>query len=171
MRFAIACTLLCVLAITGCQDGNRRPRLALRKEDSSRNDAGAVKLDGVVPPPHISQVATTKVPADFHYQGHTVEEWALALNDPEQDKVRTAAESLRIIGPPGRPYLFQGLDHPRSETRRLCLDNLTISDMRLYGDRGRDMLIKLSGDPYDFRIRKRSSLMIEQWQDAIPARP
>ena len=28
-----------------------------------------------------------------------------------------------------------------------------------------------SGDPNDFRIRKRSSLMIEQWQDTIPARP
>src|ERR1051326_2879027 len=132
MRFSAAWALLCVAMIAGCEDRSHGPKLALHKGEGSGSGSATVRLDAVVPPPHISQGATTKVPADFHYQGRTVEEWALALNDSDQEAVRAAAEALLISGPPGRPYLFQGLEHGRTETRRLCLENMTVSDMRIY---------------------------------------
>lgn len=166
MRHAAIAFLLAV-ALTGCQDRGHTPRLALHKDDASQ----AVKIDDPSLPPHINKKVTTKVPADFHYQGRTLTEWALALSDPNQETIHTAAEALRIIGPPGRPYLFQGLEHPNPETRRLCLDNLSGSDLRVYGDHGRDLLVKLSGDPFDFRIRSRSTMILEHWQEYVPGRP
>jgi hypothetical protein len=176
MRSTLCSVLFGLVLLTGCQDKKHGPKLAMRQEGNSvsnefAKDCSPVKLDRVSPPPHVSQGATTRVPADFRYSGKKIEDWALALNDPDQEKVHIAAEALHVIGPPGRPYLIQGLEHPNPETRRLCLDVLTVSDLRVYGDRGRDLLVKLCGDPDDFRVRTRASLILSQLDSAIPARP
>jgi hypothetical protein len=177
MRGALCSALLALILLAGCQDRKHGPRLAMRQEGGGTatsefsRTGSPVKLDRVSPPPHVRSEATTKVPANFRYQGHSIDEWALALNDPDQDKVRAAAEALHVIGAPGRPYLIQGLEHPNPETRRLCLDYLTVSDVRVYGERGRDVLVKLCGDPDDFRIRARASLVLGELDKTIPARP
>lgn len=58
---------------------------------------------------------------------------------------------MHILGSEGRPYLIQGLESPYAENRRAALEALTVSDMRSYGEEGRQMLIKLAGDHGDMR--------------------
>ena len=66
---------------------------------------------------------------------------------------------LRVLGFRGRPYLLRGLEHPNAETRRICLELLSVSDLCAEGEQGRLLLMKLSGDPADFRIRQRGTLL------------
>ena len=76
---------------------------------------------------------------------------------------------MHILGSEGRPYLIQGLESPYAENRRAALEALTVSDMRSYGEEGRQMLIKLAGDHGDMRIRDRATLYLTQWNRATPA--
>ena len=98
-----------------------------------------------------------------------IEEWAEALQAKEQEEVWRAARALHVMGAEGRPYLWQGLENPSVHTRRICLENLTVADLRCYGDDGRRRLVTLAGDVEDVRIRERASYYLAQWRYAIPA--
>lgn len=104
------------------------------------------------------------------YHGKTAEEWARDLSDLDLDKLRQACLSLRILGAEGRSYLIQGLESPQAETRRMCLEVLSISDLLTLGEEGRQLLVKLAGDPQDIRIRERASEYLRDWKNHIPAR-
>ena len=107
----------------------------------------------------------------MRYQGKTLEQWAEALNESNTTVVFRASRALRVMGGAGRPYLIQGLDSPSPETRRICLESLSVSDFKSYGQRGRDLLLKLAGDPADLRIRHRAMMYVGQWKDAVPSPP
>ena len=81
------------------------------------------------------------------------------------------AARLQHLGAQGRPFLVQGLEHPNPETRRLCLENLSVSDLRCYGDPGRQLLVRLSSDHADLRIRERASAYLRLWGQTAPAPP
>jgi hypothetical protein len=105
------------------------------------------------------------------YQGRTPEQWGRLLEDPDRSRVREACRALWILGPQGRPYLIQGLESPSPETRRLCLETLTVSDLRTAGEPARQLLVKLAGDRTDLRIRERAQAYLVQWSRAAPASP
>jgi hypothetical protein len=103
------------------------------------------------------------------YQNLTPEQWGRLLESPDRDRVLEACRALWVLGPHGRPYLIQGLESPSSETRRLCLETLTVSDLRATGEPGRQILVKLAGDPADLRIRERAHVYLGQWNRAVPS--
>ena len=74
------------------------------------------------------------------------------------------------MGADGRPQLLRGLDSPNPETRRHCLEQLSLADLRSFGDTGKQTLIRLAGDPADIRIRERANSYLNQWHKTIPAR-
>jgi hypothetical protein len=123
-------------------------------------------------PPNPPQWSRPPGPAQASsYQNLTPEQWGRRLESPDHDRVLEACRSLWVLGPQGRPYLIQGLDSPSPETRRLCLETLTVSDLRTIGEPGRQLLVKLSGDPADIRIRERAHVYLGQWHRAVPAPP
>jgi hypothetical protein len=103
------------------------------------------------------------------YHGWTAEQWARALESSESESILRACQALHILGAEGRPHLFRGLESDGPETRRLCLESLSVSELRSFGEDGKQMLIKLAGDRSDIRIRERASLYITQWNQATPA--
>jgi hypothetical protein len=111
----------------------------------------------------------TRLQAHRKYMGKTCEEWGEALSDPNPEVVRTATVALRVLGAEGRPYLIQGLESNIPETRRMCLENLTVSNLRGLGDDGRKLLVRLSGDRSDLRIRERAAHYLAEWDQHIPA--
>jgi hypothetical protein len=105
------------------------------------------------------------------YQNLTPAQWGQRLESPDRDRVLEACRALWVLGGQGRPYLIQGLDSSSPQTRRLCLETLTVSDLRTLGESGRQLLVKLSGDPADLRIRERAHVYLGQWNRAVPAPP
>jgi hypothetical protein len=77
--------------------------------------------------------------------------------------------ALRVFGSEGRPHLMRALESSNPQTRFIALESLSLADFRSYGDDGRRLLIKLSGDRNDFRIRERAASYLAQWREAIPA--
>ena len=104
------------------------------------------------------------------YHGKTAEQWSQTLQTTELEKKNQAGRALHILGSEGRPFLIQGLEDSNPETRRVCLEALTVSELRAAGDQGRQLLVKLAGDPMDIRIRERAGLYLSQWNRAAPAR-
>jgi hypothetical protein len=140
-------------------DGYRGPRLALqtnaaRETPAARTASGTTTRSGKGP---------------IVYGGKTAEQWGQALNDKDREEVAEACRALRVMGKEGRPYLIQGLDNSNPETRRLCLESLTIADFKKMGDAGRTRLVKLAGDHDDMRIRERAAQYLRQWHGSIPS--
>ena len=103
------------------------------------------------------------------YGGKTADQWAKLLAGNDRDQVADACRALHVLGREGRQYLFQGLDSPNSETRRLCLETMTIADFKKMSETGRTKLVALSGDHDDMRIRERALYLLQQWNGSIPA--
>jgi hypothetical protein len=165
MRYLACGLLLFPVFLGGCDQGARGPKLAIPKEQSSLAEQSEP------PPPPVARSAASKAPADFHYQGRTIEQWAKELKTSDVDKLRRAAGALRVVGAAGRPYLVQGLQSSLPETRRICLEYLTVADLRVYGEQGKRLLVKLTGDANDCRIRERASLYLVNWESSVPALP
>ena len=151
-------TMLLGLAIAGC-DFSKSPRMALPTHSSKSPEAHAESHA-------TSAVQQVKV---ARYQGRTAEEWSQALSHEDLDHVRQAAMALKVLRAEGRPFLMKGLENPLPETRRLCLECLTVSDLRSYGDDGRKALVKLAGDRMDLRIRERATQYLIEWDRSLPA--
>jgi hypothetical protein len=152
--------LTCGLA--GC-DSSEAPRMAVPT-------AAAAKP--AVPPSPVTtdQVKAPAAPAPkSRYHGRTPEQWAVALEDPSLDVVRQACRALRVLGGEGRQYLLKGLESSVPETRRMCLEALSVSDLRSFGEPGRAILVKLAGDPADLRIRELATRYLKEWHQTIPA--
>jgi hypothetical protein len=110
-----------------------------------------------------------KRPAVKKYMGKTSDEWGQTLSDADPDHVRMASVALRVLGAEGRPYLIQGLESSVPETRRMCLENLSVSDLRGLGSEGRSLLVKLAGDRSDLRIRELAARYLIEWDRHIPS--
>jgi len=106
----------------------------------------------------------------MQYEGLSAQEWGNFLFTPDRQNALKACKALKVMGAEGRPQLFRGLDSPHPESRRLCLEHLSPSDLRSFGEPGRQALLRLSGDGADVRIRERASAYLAQWNRAIPAR-
>jgi hypothetical protein len=103
------------------------------------------------------------------YGGKTAAEWAKVLQGGNREEVAEACRALQVMHREGREHLFQGLDSSIPETRRLCLETLTIADLKKLGDASRQKLVKLSGDRDDVRIRERAAFLLREWHGSIPA--
>jgi hypothetical protein len=154
-RALLSAALGCLLA--GC-DAGQDPKLAI---PTGTEAAKAAVKDAAKPAP------PPKVKTRYH--GKTADEWGQALSDPDLNTVRLACLALRVMGAEGRPHLIGGLENPQSETRRMCLENLTVSDLRTLGDGGRQLLVKLAGDPKDLRIRETATRYLAEWHQHVPA--
>src|SRR5262245_32789584 len=149
------------LFVIGC--GFEGPRLAVPSTPGNNTTPSAQ--------PEARKVAakpqSTKAPK---YHGKTAEQWSQALQTTDLEKKTQAGRALHILGGEGRPFLIHGLEDPNPETRRVCLESLTVSDLRAVGDQGRQLRVKLAGDPMDIRMRERAGLYLSQWNRAAPAR-
>lgn len=103
------------------------------------------------------------------YQGKTAKQWGEVLVAADRKAALEAAWALKILGAEGRPQLIRGLESGKPHIRRTSLESLSVSEIRAYGDRGRDMLVMLAGDRDDPCIRERACLYLMQWRNAIPA--
>jgi hypothetical protein len=148
--------LLLMLAAAGCDD-YRGPRLAISGKEGT---APAGRPVGGAPPAHTGPSV---------YGGKTAAEWGKVLQGGNREDVAEACRALHVLHREGREYLVQGLDSPVPETRRLCLETLTIADLKKLGDAGRQKLVKLSGDRDDVRIRERAAFLLQEWRGSIPA--
>ncbi len=154
--------------LVGCEEG-RGPRLALGTGKAGHDEvATAAPAPPPAHPPASKQTAQT---TRHRYQGRTAEDWGKVLEEKEPGAVLRATRALYVLGSAGRPYLVKGLDSDNPEVRRMCLDSLSLSDLKLYGSDGRQTLLKLAGDSQDLRIRQRASVFLQQWNDAVPSRP
>jgi hypothetical protein len=161
MRYVYAVVLLVFAAgLPGC-DAAKVPTHAIPGSTETQADSTTITTAWPRPPRPRS--------AKRVYQGRTVDEWAEALQAKEQGEIWQAARALHVMGAEGRPHLWQGLQSPSVHTRRICLDNLTVADLRCYGDDGRRQLVTLAGDVEDCRIRERASYYLAQWKYYIPA--
>ncbi len=146
------------LAVAGC-DGSRLPKGAI-PGDTAPEDAGPTqRLTGLPHRPHHRN----------RYQGRTAEEWAKSLESRDLDEIWRAAQALHVLGGEGRPHLVRGLESASPDTRRVCLENLTVPDLRAFGERGQHLLVQLAGDHDDIRIRERASYYLQVWNHTIPA--
>jgi hypothetical protein len=164
MRWLQGCVVAVLgFALMGC--GVKGPKLAMHTSSESKpNRPGAVDASaGAAAKPQHKPRDKSK------YHGWTAEQWAKALEGPQRETIVRACQALHILGAEGRPYLYRGLESDNPETRRLCLESLSVSDLRSFGEEGKQMLIKLAGDRADIRIRERASLYISQWSQALPA--
>ena len=134
------------------------PRLALPTAPTKLTSSGAA-----------GQPAAGEGKPKAKYNGRTAMEWSQLLTDSDLDVVRQAAMALQVLRADGRAYLVQGLESSVPETRRMCLDSLSASDLRAYGDQGRQLLVKLAGDKHDLRIRERATGMLQEWSQVLPA--
>jgi hypothetical protein len=163
-------TVLC-LGLAGCDDGPAGPAHAVPGTPPARGRTNATPAaplaeplkggDRLASPPQVAGPA--------RYDGLTVAEWGERLTDPNRDVAWQAALALRVLGSEGRPYLIRALESSVPQTRFIALESLTLADFRCYGEDGRRLLIKLSGDRLDFRVRERAVLYLAQWRDSIPA--
>jgi hypothetical protein len=103
------------------------------------------------------------------YGGKTAAQWSESLKTNDRDQVSETCRVLHVLGSEGRPYLWQGLDNANPETRRCCLEHLSIADFKREGEGGRQKLVQLSGDPADIRIRERATALLQQWHGSIPS--
>lgn len=158
MRRTVVVTALLTLACS-C-DSYRGPRLSISTAASPSRSVTTERASLS----RASGVGTATI-----YGGRTPEQWAQVLNTPNREEVAEAARALKVLGTEGRPYLLQGLESSQAETRRLCLENLTVSDFKTLGEAGRQLLVKLAGDPADMRIRGRATAYLSQWNGTIPA--
>lgn len=170
-RFRWGGVLLLGLA-AGC-DASHLPRLALPKEGTATSTSAKVTVEsGPATSPAAKAVAkaAAKAQPTMKYHGRTPEQWSKLLQDGDINHAYKACSALRLMGPEGRKYLVEALDSPNPESRRLALESLTVSDLRAYGDQGRQLLIHLAGDRQDMRIRERATYYLSQWSRATPAR-
>jgi hypothetical protein len=159
LRFAMLATLF--LSPTGC-DYFKGPKLALSTAPGSNSTQAEAAKPAVQWPP-----SRPREQARFH--GMTAEQWAKYVEHPDRVSIHNAARALRVLGAEGRPFLVQALDSSNPETRRICLESLTVADLRSYGEEGKRLLVKLAGDRSDLRIRERAGLYIAQWNQTVPA--
>ena len=103
------------------------------------------------------------------YGGKTPEQWGQMLGETDREEVLEACRALKVLGTEGRPHLIRGVSNSKPETRRLCLETLTVGDFRRQGEAGRQVLVKLSGDVADVRIRERAMAYLAQWDKAAPS--
>jgi hypothetical protein len=159
MRRSVRAVLpVLTLLACGC-DGYRGPRLAISTNPAAATEAGEHAWKPVPPAPPVPTV----------YGGKTPEQWGQALRGSNPDDVAEACRALRVLAAEGRPFLFQGLDSTNPETRRLCLETLTLADFKHMSEPGRQKLVRLAGDREDMRIRERAALYLGQWHGSIPS--
>jgi hypothetical protein len=152
----IVVPLLLALFAAACDDYHG-PRLAM--STGAAGTAPSRPAGGAPPSPTGPMV----------YGGRTAAEWGKLLQGGKREDVTEACRALHVMHREGREYLLQGLDSTNSETRRMCLETLTIADLKKLGDAGRHKLVKLSGDREDVRIRERAAFLLTQWNVSIPA--
>src|SRR5437660_11164868 len=110
-------TLFAVLPLLVCAcDDYRGPNLSLPTNRSDTAQQGA------------DRNFTRKGP--MVYGGKTAEQWGQVLKSSNREEVIDACRALRVMGREGRQHLFQGLDSPNHETRRLCLETMTIAEYK-----------------------------------------
>ncbi|HKI35691.1 MAG TPA: hypothetical protein VKA46_27800 [Gemmataceae bacterium] len=155
----IILTVLPVLSLLApaCDD-YRGPRLAMATNPGGT--AAAVRAPGGAP---VARKGPTV------YGGKTADQWAQLLQGHNREEAVEAARALHVLGREGREHLFRGLDCPHCETRRLCLETLTIADFKKMSEPGRQKLVALAGDRDDVRIRERAAFLLTQWHGSIPA--
>jgi hypothetical protein len=164
-------TILC-LGLAGCDDGSGGPAHAVPGTPPAR---GRTASTPVAPPagegPKVGDrlAAAPQVTGPARYDGLTVAEWGARLTDPDRDVAWRAALALRVLGSEGRPYLMKALEDSGAQTRFIALESLSLADFRSYGEDGRRLLIKLSGDRLDFRVRERAVMYLARWRDSVPA--
>jgi hypothetical protein len=161
--------ILC-LGLAGCEDGPAGPAHAVPGVPLVKarpSTTPAVAGESVAAGDRLASPPQVQTPA--RYDGLTVDEWARHLTDPDRSVAWRAALALRVLGSEGRPHLMRALESSNPQTRFIALESLTLADFRAYGEEGRRLLIKLSGDRLDFRIRERASMYLAQWRDALPA--
>jgi hypothetical protein len=146
--------------LAGACDGYRGPRLALSTQPATTEQTQ---------PQRAPSGAPTMPKGPTVYCGKTAEQWAQLLQSSDREQIAEACRALHVMGREGREHLFQGLDSSNPETRRMCLEVMTIADFKKKSDAGRSKLVKLSGDRDDVRIRERASLLLRQWHGSIPA--
>lgn len=163
--------VVAVLILVGC-DMPRGPRLSMTTAPGRATEQSDVSRSPAPAQPEQPPLrASAKGAVANRYHGHSLEQWAEKLSDSDPKVVSRAGHALHVLGSPGRPYLIQGLESPYPETRRLCLENLSVSDLKAQGERGRETLVKLAGDIHDMRIRQKATQYLEQWNGAIPSPP
>jgi hypothetical protein len=145
-----------ILLAYGC-DSYRGPRLAV-PTSATRDQASSN-------PEPIDNPGRTSV----SYKGSTMEQWVQGLRSPDSRQVADSCQALTVLGHEGRSQLFQGLESSHAETRRLCLEHLSISDFKKHGESGRRLLVKLAADRSDIRIRERAAGYLAQWHGTIPS--
>jgi hypothetical protein len=151
--------VLAAFAAVGC-DGPRLPKGAIPASSTAEDKEAEQRLTGL---PHL--------PRHRHrYQGRTAEEWARSLESKDLEEIWRAAQALHVLGGEGRPHLVRGLESASADTRRVCLENLTVPDLRAFGEHGQHLLVQLAGDHDDIRIRERASYYLQLWDRTIPAR-
>jgi hypothetical protein len=151
--------LLLLLPLSACAcDDYRGPRLAISTQPGS---AAATE------PTRRATPGTHKGPRV--YGGKTAEQWGKLLDSNDRDEVVEACRALHVMGRDGRAHLIRGLDSANPETRRLCLETLTIADFKKMSEAGRAKLVQLAGDRDDVRIRERATYYLGQWHGSIPA--
>jgi hypothetical protein len=156
----VVALLVVALGVGGC-DPIKAPRQAVPGEPEPGTDPAPTQ-------PERRPQPASKVRKNL-YQGRTIEQWAESLNAREQEEIWRAAQALHVLGAEGRPFLYRGLESPSVDTRRICLQNLTVADLRCYGAEGQRRLVDLAGDQQDIRIRERASFYLAQWRHVIPA--
>ncbi len=149
--------LLLALSAAACDD-YRGPRLSISTNAAGTAPAG--RPAGGAPPAKQGPMV---------YGGKTADEWCEMLYSGNRQDVAEACRALHVMNREGCGHLVKGLDSSNAETRRMCLDTLTIADFKKLGDAGRQKLVKLSGDRDDVRIRERSTFLLQQWHGSIPA--
>ena len=152
--------LVALSALAGC-DSSEAPRMAVPT-------VGAARSTEVAKPATLAEKDRTTA-SKSRYSGRSPEEWGEALNDPSLDVVRQACRALKVLRADGRPYLMKGLDSAVPETRRLCLEALSVPDLRSFGEQGRAALVRLAGDRADVRIRELATRYLKEWHQSIPA--
>lgn len=156
MRRTVLAVLPALTLLTCACDGPRGPRLALATNAATGPAGRPVGGAPVAKSPTV-------------YGGKTAEQWGQVLQTNDREEVVEACRALRVLSGEGRPFLLQGLDSTHPETRRLCLESLTIADFKKMSEPGRQKLVKLAGDRDDVRIRERAALYLKQWNGSIPA--
>ena len=156
-RFGVFLLLL-ALAAAGC-DGPRLPKGAIPSGTAPEGAEPTHRLTGL--PHHVRH--------RNRYQGRTADEWAKELESKDLTEIWRAAQALHVLGAEGRPHLVHGLESASADTRRVCLENLTVPDLRAYGEEGQRLLVQLAGDHDDMRIRERASYYLKEWNRWIPA--
>jgi hypothetical protein len=156
MRRAIVLFLVCLFA-AACDD-YRGPRLAISTNAASTASGGR---------PVSGAPVASKGPST--YGGKTAEQWGKVLQGSDREEIAEACRALHVLHSEGREHLVRGLDSTNSETRRLCLETLTIADFKKLSDAGRQKLVKLGGDRDDVRIRERAAFLLTEWHGSIPA--